>query len=100
MEWEEGDEGQGGRWGFNRRFKAVSKVLDQIMEVIINEHEQEASRGLQNRDKDFIDVMLSLMNKSTNTLDQAKRLSWDAFGVNQHKIGGGTVSALLQLGVT
>ncbi|CAK9147763.1 unnamed protein product [Ilex paraguariensis] len=79
--------------GFNQRFKAISKVLDQIMEVILNEHEQDASRGFQSRDKDFVDVMLSLMNKE-------KRLSWDAFGVNQHKIGGGSVSALLQLGVT
>ncbi|KAA8541196.1 hypothetical protein F0562_025197 [Nyssa sinensis] len=57
--------------GLTRHFKETSKALDKILEIIIEEHVQEANSGQQrnNHEMDFVDVMLSLMKKSTNTHD-------------------------------
>ncbi|KAA8542695.1 hypothetical protein F0562_023806 [Nyssa sinensis] len=56
--------------GMTRGLKAISKALDKILETIIDEHVQEAKSGHKKYANDFVDVMLSLMNKSTNTHDQ------------------------------
>ncbi|KAA8541208.1 hypothetical protein F0562_025185 [Nyssa sinensis] len=55
--------------GLTRHFKESYKAFDKILEIIIEEHVQEANNGQQrnNHEMDFVDVMLSLMKKSTNT---------------------------------
>ncbi|KAL6998026.1 hypothetical protein U1Q18_008150 [Sarracenia purpurea var. burkii] len=50
--------------------KALSKDIDKILEIIIDEHEHDVNRINQTHHKDFIDVMLSLMNKSSCMHDQ------------------------------
>ncbi|GFS32393.1 cytochrome P450, family 71, subfamily B, polypeptide 17 [Actinidia rufa] len=52
--------------GLTRCFKATSKAIDEILEIIIDEH-QDVNRNDQKHYKDFIDAALSLMNKSSNT---------------------------------
>ncbi|KAL6998302.1 hypothetical protein U1Q18_008428 [Sarracenia purpurea var. burkii] len=47
--------------------KAAKKTIDKILETIIDEHEQHARWINQTHQKDFIDSMLSLMNKSSST---------------------------------
>lgn len=54
--------------GLRRRMRKLSKFLDEFMEKIINEHANETN-GLQGTHRDFIDIMLSLMN-SNNTKDE------------------------------
>ncbi|KAA8541209.1 hypothetical protein F0562_025184 [Nyssa sinensis] len=58
--------------GLTRHFKETGKALDKILEIIIEEHVQEANSRQQrnNHEMDFVDVMLSLMKKSTNTHDE------------------------------
>ncbi|GFS32395.1 hypothetical protein Acr_00g0022530 [Actinidia rufa] len=48
--------------GLTRRFKTTSKAIDEILETILDEH-QEVNRNDQKHYKDFIDTALSLMNK-------------------------------------
>uniref|UniRef100_A0A2N9E2Y8 Cytochrome P450 n=2 Tax=Fagus sylvatica TaxID=28930 RepID=A0A2N9E2Y8_FAGSY len=55
--------------GLTRRMKKVSKDLDVVLEKIIEEHEQIPS-GQQDRQRDFIDVLLSLMNQPMNPHDE------------------------------
>ncbi|KAM7471143.1 hypothetical protein LguiA_009326 [Lonicera macranthoides] len=55
--------------GLTRRMKKTSKTFNKILETIIDEHEKNASKG-DPSDMDFIDVMLSLKNKSTKTHDE------------------------------
>ncbi|PSR95721.1 Cytochrome P450 CYP736A12 like [Actinidia chinensis var. chinensis] len=52
--------------GLAPRFKATSKAIDEILETILDEH-QDVNRNDQKHYKDFIDTALSLMNKSSNT---------------------------------
>ncbi|KAA8542691.1 hypothetical protein F0562_023810 [Nyssa sinensis] len=56
--------------GLTRRLKATSKALDKILDIIIDEHVHEDNSGHPRHATDFLDVMLSLMNKSTNTHDE------------------------------
>ncbi|PIA39701.1 hypothetical protein AQUCO_02600269v1 [Aquilegia coerulea] len=51
--------------GLGRRMKACSKVLDKFLEAIIDEHVRDA-KELHGQHRDFIDVLLSLM-ESNNT---------------------------------
>ncbi|KAF5191514.1 Cytochrome p450 [Thalictrum thalictroides] len=51
--------------GLGRRMKACNKILDGILETIIDEHVRDA-KELQGQHRDFIDVMLSLL-ASDNT---------------------------------
>ncbi|XP_059661643.1 cytochrome P450 CYP736A12-like [Cornus florida] len=55
--------------GLTRRLKATSSAIDKFLEVIINDHVEEAARnGQQRHDKNFIHIMLSLMmNQSAST---------------------------------
>ncbi|KAM7471141.1 hypothetical protein LguiA_009324 [Lonicera macranthoides] len=46
--------------------KKTSKAFDKILDTIIDEHEQNANNG-DPSDMDFIDVMLSLKNKTTKS---------------------------------
>ncbi|KAM7475365.1 hypothetical protein LguiB_022608 [Lonicera macranthoides] len=55
--------------GLTRRMKKTSNTLDKMLEAIIDEHEQNANNG-DPSDMDFIDVMLSLKNTSTNTHEE------------------------------
>lgn len=45
--------------------KAISGAVDHILEKVIDEHKQDASEN-QGNHKDFVDVMLSLMNEMKN----------------------------------
>ncbi|KAL6995157.1 hypothetical protein U1Q18_005293, partial [Sarracenia purpurea var. burkii] len=53
--------------GLNRRMKAIGKAIDKIMEILIDEHEQDANMNEQTHHKDFISVKLSLMRKSSSS---------------------------------
>ncbi|KAK2991405.1 hypothetical protein RJ640_010869, partial [Escallonia rubra] len=55
--------------GFTRRFTALGIVIDNILEIIISEHEHDAING-QKLNRDFVDVMLSMKNKPINTHDE------------------------------
>ncbi|CAN4106805.1 unnamed protein product [Withania somnifera] len=58
--------------GLTRRMKAVSKVFDEFLEKIIDEHEEPERKGQQQINKDFVDTMLTIM-KSGNTEFQFDR---------------------------
>ncbi|KAL5728757.1 hypothetical protein ACHQM5_001802 [Ranunculus cassubicifolius] len=47
--------------GCRDRMRNVSKTIDDFLEMIIDEHEQDAN-SLQGKHRDFIDVLLSLMD--------------------------------------
>ncbi|KAF9612643.1 hypothetical protein IFM89_003085 [Coptis chinensis] len=49
--------------GFGRRMKAINMVLDGVLEKIIDDYVQDA-KELHGRHRDFIDVMLSLMESN------------------------------------
>ncbi|KAK2376447.1 cytochrome P450 CYP736A12 [Trifolium repens] len=49
--------------GLTRACKKVSKSLDEVLEVIITEHEQ-ATNVCTNRQEDFVDILLSIMHQS------------------------------------
>ena len=50
--------------------KKCSKALDMVLENIIKEHEKIPSSGQQDREADFIDTLLSLMNQPMNPHDE------------------------------
>ncbi|KAK1378312.1 hypothetical protein POM88_025056 [Heracleum sosnowskyi] len=52
--------------GITRRTKVAGQELDKILEIIIDDHEQEASEGHGNLERDFVDVLLSLKNNPTS----------------------------------
>ncbi|KAJ7969661.1 Cytochrome P450 [Quillaja saponaria] len=52
--------------GLTRRLKKTNKVLDEMLETIIEEHEQDSSIEKEHH-KDFIDKLLSLMHKPINS---------------------------------
>uniref|UniRef100_A0AAT9UTD8 Cytochrome P450 CYP736A n=1 Tax=Angelica decursiva TaxID=52491 RepID=A0AAT9UTD8_9APIA len=56
--------------GFTRRTKVTGKELDRILEIIIDDHEQEASKGCEKPSKDFVDVLLALKSNPTGTHEQ------------------------------
>ncbi|KAL8108552.1 hypothetical protein AgCh_024862 [Apium graveolens] len=56
--------------GITRRTKVTGKELDNILEIIIDDHEQEAAEGYEKPDKDFVDVLLSLKSNPTGTHEQ------------------------------
>ncbi|KAF2298773.1 hypothetical protein GH714_027277 [Hevea brasiliensis] len=49
--------------GLTKRMKSFSKAVDTILEKIICEHEREARWKKKQQMKDFVDVLLSLMNQ-------------------------------------
>ncbi|PRQ25127.1 putative flavonoid 3'-monooxygenase [Rosa chinensis] len=57
--------------GLTKRLKKVSKTIDQLLEKIIDEHEQVANtRTGKQGHKDFVDVLLSLTNQQLNPNDE------------------------------
>nr|QNS29952.1 cytochrome P450 [Nothapodytes nimmoniana] len=87
--------------GLTRQLKATSKALDEVMEVIITEHEEEqhAQSGndhqiQQHHHKDFIHLMLSLiMKKSFSTTHE--ELSHTLNRTNMKAIITDTVAAMI-----
>ncbi|XP_055802242.1 cytochrome P450 71AU50-like [Solanum dulcamara] len=58
--------------GLTRRMKDVSKVFDDFLEKIIDEHEDTEKKGQHQNNKDFVDTMLNIM-KSGETEFQFDR---------------------------
>ncbi|XP_050376947.1 cytochrome P450 CYP736A12-like [Argentina anserina] len=58
--------------GLTKRLKIISKQIDQLLEKIVDDHEQVArtKNGKQGRHEDFVDVLLSLMNQPLNPNDE------------------------------
>lgn len=56
--------------GLARKTKITGKALDKILELIIDEHEQEASEGYKKLDKDFVDVLISLKSNPPSIHEQ------------------------------
>jgi 26-hydroxylase len=57
--------------GLAKRMKAISKSAEEILEKIISEHEKDKSDELhQNRHKDFVDVLLSMLNQPMDPNDE------------------------------
>ncbi|KAI3817099.1 hypothetical protein L1987_10887 [Smallanthus sonchifolius] len=55
--------------GLTKRFKSLSKELDEMLETLIDEHEKTSKSP--NRDQmDFIDILLSLKQEYSNTHDE------------------------------
>ncbi|XP_077252932.1 cytochrome P450 71AU50-like [Tasmannia lanceolata] len=74
--------------GLRRRMKEVSKVLDHFLEKIIDEHMRASDRT---HHKDFVDVMLSLM-ESSDTEFQVNRTNIKAISLDM-LLGGMDTSA-------
>ncbi|CAH1449705.1 unnamed protein product [Lactuca virosa] len=56
--------------GLTKRFKLLSKELDEILETLINEHEEHILIKSQSHEEmDFIDILLSLKHRYSNTHD-------------------------------
>lgn len=61
--------------GLTRRIKAMHHSVDKILEIIISEHEEDArTRQKGNHEMDFVDILLSLMNNSTDRHDELSRI--------------------------
>ncbi|PRQ51100.1 putative cytochrome P450 [Rosa chinensis] len=58
--------------GLTKRLKKVSKMIDQLLEKILDEHEQVANtkNGKQGQHEDFVDMLLSLTNQPLNQNDE------------------------------
>ncbi|XP_020202465.1 cytochrome P450 CYP736A12 [Cajanus cajan] len=57
--------------GLVRRMKKVSKEFDEMMELIIKEHEQSSDNDQNGqRQKDFLDIFLALMHQPIDPQDQ------------------------------
>ncbi|OMP01029.1 Cytochrome P450 [Corchorus capsularis] len=57
--------------GLTRRLKISSKAVDEILEKIIDEHEQQMTNPEEQQlHRDFVDVMLSLLNKPMDPHDE------------------------------
>ncbi|KAK9063808.1 hypothetical protein SSX86_017680 [Deinandra increscens subsp. villosa] len=58
--------------GLTKRFKSLSKELDEMFEMLIDEHEKrnQASESPNRDQMDFIDILLSLKQEYSNTHDE------------------------------
>ncbi|XP_076935146.1 cytochrome P450 CYP736A12-like [Bidens hawaiensis] len=58
--------------GLTKRFKLLSKELDDMFEVLIDEHEKrnQTSKFEKSDQMDFIDILLSLQQENSNTHDE------------------------------
>ncbi|XVE87984.1 hypothetical protein DITRI_Ditri19aG0031900 [Diplodiscus trichospermus] len=59
--------------GLARRLKKTSRVLDTLLEKIIDEHEQRTDHKEQKPHRDFVDVMVSLLDKPMNPYDHKEQ---------------------------
>lgn len=55
--------------GFTKKLKALSKTVDNILEKIIDDHLLECRKDKEHQ-RDFVDVLLSLMNKPMSSLNE------------------------------
>ncbi|XP_023729172.1 cytochrome P450 CYP736A12 [Lactuca sativa] len=54
--------------GLTKRFKSLEKGIDEMLETLINEHEEHNLNGSQRSDEmDFIDILMSLKQQYSNT---------------------------------
>ncbi|XP_016192087.1 cytochrome P450 CYP736A12-like [Arachis ipaensis] len=62
--------------GFTRRLKRLGKAIDQELEKIIEEHEKGSSGGCHawGGHRDFIDILLSLMNQPVDPRDEQSQV--------------------------
>ncbi|KAK1416294.1 hypothetical protein QVD17_32083 [Tagetes erecta] len=58
--------------GLTKRFKSLSKELDEMFEILIDEHEKrnQASESPNRDQMDFIDILLSLKQEHSSTNDE------------------------------
>ncbi|CAN6577950.1 unnamed protein product [Malus baccata var. baccata] len=56
--------------GLTKRMKTVSKTADQLLEKIIQDHEQVSGSEQGNHHKDFVDVLLSSIHQPLNPNDE------------------------------
>ncbi|KAK1400153.1 putative flavonoid 3'-monooxygenase [Heracleum sosnowskyi] len=56
--------------GLTRRLKETNRAVDEVLETIIDEHEQDARDGCKKLDRDFVDVLISLKNNPSSTHEQ------------------------------
>ncbi|CAN6714289.1 unnamed protein product [Malus baccata var. baccata] len=56
--------------GLTKRMKRVSKTVDQLLEKIIQDHEQISGSEQGNHHKDFVDVLLSSIHQPLNPNDE------------------------------
>ncbi|KAK1400157.1 putative flavonoid 3'-monooxygenase [Heracleum sosnowskyi] len=56
--------------GLTRRLKETNRAVDEVLETIIDEHEQDARDGCKKLDRDFVDVLISLKNSPSSTHEQ------------------------------
>ncbi|CAJ1951867.1 unnamed protein product [Sphenostylis stenocarpa] len=55
--------------GIRRRLKKASKSFDEVLEKMIEEHESDSRDRHEKRGKDFVDILLSLMNQPIDLHD-------------------------------
>ncbi|KAF9612326.1 hypothetical protein IFM89_038929, partial [Coptis chinensis] len=77
-----------GRTGLGRRMKAVSKMVDELLDKIIEEHLSDA-KEVQGTHMDFIDVMLSLIEANDSRKlhlgrDHVKAITLDMLAAGMH----------------
>ncbi|KAK9045283.1 hypothetical protein V6N11_059170 [Hibiscus sabdariffa] len=58
------------RLGIGGRLKRASELLDRVLEKIIDEHVQGIDPKGQNPRRDFVDVMVSMLNQPMNPRDE------------------------------
>ncbi|KAK1384360.1 putative flavonoid 3',5'-hydroxylase [Heracleum sosnowskyi] len=56
--------------GLTRRARKISKAIDKMLEIIIDEHEFVSNQKHKRTDMDFVDMLLSSKHKSTSAEDQ------------------------------
>ncbi|KAK7271269.1 hypothetical protein RJT34_27020 [Clitoria ternatea] len=56
--------------GLRKGFKKTSKALDEVLEKIIEEHEQASSVQLNGSHRDFVDILLSMMHQPIDPYDE------------------------------
>ncbi|KAK1378516.1 putative Flavonoid 3-hydroxylase [Heracleum sosnowskyi] len=59
--------------GLGRRFKVAFKTIDNILETIINDHEEDARNSNVKLNRDFVDVLLSLQNDTFPGFEQLSK---------------------------
>lgn len=75
--------------GLSRKVKAINKIVDEVFNKIIDEHEQNRSKDMKKQDMDFVDMMLSLAE------EQAKTTNMNLQTEHAYKIDRTNIKALL-----
>ncbi|KAI7735533.1 hypothetical protein M8C21_017891 [Ambrosia artemisiifolia] len=84
--------------GLSKRSKSLGKELDEMLEILIDEHERNQTLKSQNRDQmDFIDTLLSLKKEYSNAHDE---LSYTIDRTNMKAILVDMVAGAIDTGTT